>query len=43
MMGGGETFCLAAENLDVWGTDVEAALARAEGEIPALVRRAAGI
>ena len=43
MMGVGETFCLAAENLDVWGTDVEAALARAEGEIPALVRRAAGI
>ena len=43
MMGVGETFCLAAENLDVWGTDVEAALTRAEGEIPALVRRAAGI
>ena len=42
MMGVGETFCLAAENLDVWGTDVEAALTRAEGEIPALVRRAAG-
>ena len=42
MMGVGETLCLAAENLDVRGTDVEAALALAEGEIPALVRRAAG-
>ena len=42
MMGVGETFCLAAENLDIQGADVEAILARAEGEIPALVRRAAG-
>ena len=41
MMGIGRTLCLAAEDLDVWGTDVEGALARAEGEIPALVRQAA--
>ena len=41
MMGIGRTLCLAAEDLDVWGTDVEGALARAEEEIPALVRQAA--